>query len=145
MEADRRQSSQSQPGESLRSASGHRVLVVEDSPVQALALQRLLEEKGLQVFLAGDGPAGLLLAARHNPDVIVLDIQMPVMDGIEMYRRLKADPCTQHIPVVILTAHGKAQTVRTGLELGAVDFIPKDAFSDKVLLETLRQLGVLAA
>lgn len=121
------------------------VLIVEDSPVQALALQQLLEDKGLRVIQAADGPTGIVLAEKHLPDAIILDIQMPVMNGIETCRRLKAIPATRDIPVVILTAYGKVQTAREGLALGIVDFIPKDAFSDKVLLETLRQLKVLTS
>jgi CheY-like chemotaxis protein len=119
------------------------VLIVEDSPVQALALQQLLEDKGLQVFQAAEALAGLALAEKYIPDVIILDIELPVMNGIETCRRLKANPITQDIPVVILTAHGKSQLARQGLELGVADFIPKDAFSDRVLLETLRQLSIL--
>ena len=126
------------------SASCRTVLIVEDSPVQALALQQLLEDKGLRVFQAADASTGIALAEKHVPDVIILDIEMPVIDGIETLRRLKANPLTRDVPVVILTAHGRAQLARQGLELGVVDFIPKDAFSDKVLLETLRQLGVLS-
>jgi CheY-like chemotaxis protein len=120
------------------------VLIVEDSPVQALALQQLLEDKGLHVLQAAEASTGIALAEKHLPDVILLDIEMPVIDGIETLRRLKANPRTQDVPVVILTAHGRAQLARQGLELGVADFIPKDAFADKVLLETLRQLGILA-
>lgn len=119
------------------------VLIVEDSPVQALALQQLLEDKGLRVLHAAEASTGIVLAEKYVPDAIVLDIEMPIMDGIETCRRLKANPLTRDVPIVILTAHGKAHIARQGLELGAADFIPKDAFSDKVLLETLRQLGVL--
>jgi len=119
------------------------VLVVEDSPVQAMALQQLLEQKGLQVLRALDGRVGVAMAERHLPDVIILDIQMPEMDGMEVCRRLKQNPQTRHIPVVMLTAHSELATLLQGLSLGAVDFIPKDAFSDTVLLETLRQLHML--
>ncbi len=119
------------------------VLVVEDSPVQALALQQLLEQKGLQVLRAANGRVGVAMAERYMPDVIVLDIQMPEMDGLETCRRLQQNPQTSHIPIVMLTARTEPEVLRQGLDLGAVDFIPKDAFSDKVLLETLRQLHIL--
>lgn len=119
------------------------VLIVEDSPVQALALRQMLEQKGLRVLRAMDGRVGIAMAERYLPDAIVLDVQMPEMDGIEACRRLKQDPRTKDIPIVMLTAHGEPATLVQGLDLGAVDFIPKDAFSDKVLLETLRQLKVL--
>ena len=119
------------------------VLIVEDSPIQALALQQMLEQKGLRVLRALDGCTGVAMAERYLPDVVVLDVQMPKMDGLEACRRLKQNPMTHNIPIVMLTAHGEPATLTQGLDLGAVDFIPKDAFSDTVLLETLRQLRVL--
>ncbi len=118
-------------------------LVVEDSLVQAIALQQLLEQKGLQVLRAVDGRVGVVIAERYSPDVIILDIQMPEMDGLEACRHLKQNPRTEHIPIVMLTSRSEPIVLIQGLDLGAIDFIPKDAFSDKVLLETLRQLHIL--
>ena len=123
-------------------AAKRTILVVEDSPVQALALQQLLEQKGLKVLRALNGRTGVAMAEQYAPDAIVLDIQMPEMDGLEACRRLQQNPQTSHIPIVMLTAHAEPEVLAQGLDLGAVDFIPKDAFSDKVLLETLRQLKV---
>ncbi|MFZ6031125.1 MAG: response regulator [Chloroflexota bacterium] len=119
------------------------ILVVEDSPVQALALCKLLEKQNLTVLCAPNGVAGLELAHAQRPDAIVLDIQMPEMDGLEACRYLHADPQTASIPIVLLTAHTEFEALSEGLEGGAVDFIPKDAFSDKVLIETLHQLEIL--
>ncbi len=119
------------------------ILIVEDSPIQALALQQMLEQKGLRVLRAMNGRSGLMMAERYLPDVIVLDIQMPEMDGLEACRHLKQNPLTQNIPIVMLTAHTDPDLLMRGIDLGAIDFIPKDAFSDTVLLETLRQLKVL--
>ena len=118
-------------------------LVVEDSPVQALAVKQLLEDQGLDVIRAADGRVGLIMAELHKPDVIVLDIEMPEMNGLEACKRLKQNRLTSHIPIVLLTAHDEPSTLLEGIDQGAIDFIPKDAFSDKVLLETLRQLKVL--
>lgn len=118
-------------------------LIVEDSPVQALSLLKLLEKQGLNVICAPNGIAGLELARKHHPDVIVLDIHMPEMDGLEACRRLKQYQDTSAIPVVLFTAHTEPESLRAGMEGGAVDFIPKDAFSDVVLLATLRQLSIL--
>lgn len=118
-------------------------LIVEDSPVQALFLLKLLEKQGLNVICSPNGVAGLELAHKHHPDVIVLDIHMPEMDGLEACRRLKQNQETSEIPVVLFTAHTELESLRAGFEDGAVDFIPKDAFSDVVLLATLRQLMVL--
>jgi len=119
------------------------VLIVEDSPAQALALEHLLKREGLQVLWAPDGQAGVALAQQHIPDVIVLDVEMPNMDGFQACRYLKEDTRTAQIPIVMLTVRDDAVTALHGIDLGAVDFIPKDAFSGPVLLETLRQLHIL--
>ncbi|MCP4543848.1 MAG: response regulator [Chloroflexi bacterium] len=119
------------------------ILIVEDSPAQALALEHLLKEEGLQVLWATNGQAGVMLAQEHLPDAIVLDVEMPKMGGFEACRHLKEDPLTANIPVVMLTIRDDATTALRGIDLGAVDFIPKDVFSGPVLVETLRQLNIL--
>lgn len=119
------------------------VLIVEDSPVQALALRQLLEQKGLHVLHASDGRIGVSMAEICMPDAIVLDVQMPEMNGFEVCRCLKANQQTANIPVVMLTTHDDPELVTLGDQLGAVEFIPKGAFSEAVLLQTLRQLDVL--
>jgi len=121
-----------------------KILIVEDSPVQALALQYLLEKQGALVFHARDGQSGLIMARKRMPDVILLDINMPDMDGLEVCRQLQQDAETSHIPVIILTADNNPPTLRNSISLGAIDFIPKDGFTNAVLLETLRQLHILA-
>jgi two-component system phosphate regulon response regulator PhoB len=118
-------------------------LVVEDSPVQAIALQQLLEQQGLQVLRAVDGRVGVAMAERYSPDVIILDVQMPEMDGLEACRHLKQNSRTKHIPIMMLTSRSEPTMLTQGLDLGAIDFIPKDAFSDRVLVESLRQLHIL--
>lgn len=119
------------------------VLVVEDSPVQALALQHLLEAQGFRVLLAADGAAGVTMARVHLPDLIVMDIEMPEMNGIEACQQLKADFITQEIPVIMLTVNTDLDVVDAGLGAGAVDFIPKDMLSDPVLLDSLANLHIL--
>ena len=118
-------------------------LVIEDSPTQALHLQALLEQEGMRVYVANDGSTGLDLAQQTQPDIVILDLQMPGMDGFQVCERLKGDQLTADIPVIMLTRHDDQDAVVTGLQLGAVDFIPKDAFADAVLLETLRQMGLI--
>ena len=119
------------------------ILVVEDSPSQALTLRRLLEREGLQVLWAQDGRLGVMMAQQYDPEVIVLDVEMPDMNGFEACRTLKANEKTADIPLIMLSVHTESEMVQQGIDLGAVDFIPKDAFSDQVLLDTLRQLGVI--
>jgi CheY-like chemotaxis protein len=121
------------------------VLVVEDSDTQALRLQAFLEKAGYQVFRAENGRQGLEMARALLPDVVVLDLEMPEMTGMEVCAALQAAPDTVAIPVVMLTAHDESETVLSGLALGAVDFIPKDAFADEMVLASLRQRAAAMA
>lgn len=119
------------------------VLIIEDSPIQALTLKGRLEREGLRVLWARDGRLGVDMALQCLPDVIVLDVEMPEMDGFEACKQIKADIRACSVPVVMLTVHAEPEVVRALLSRGAVDFIPKDDFSMSVLLETLRQLHIL--
>ena len=125
---------------STNGVSKKRILVVEDSPTQALHMQTLLEEAGVEVLLAPDGVMGLEMAQEMLPDLIVLDVQMPGMNGFQVCRKLKVERATKDIPIIMFTRHDEQEAVVLGLQTGAVDYIPKDAFADAVLLETLRQM-----
>lgn len=118
-------------------------LVVEDSPTQATHLQAILENEGVQVLCAINGRMGLRMAQQLRPDVIILDIQMPEVNGFEVCKMLKATPELADIPVILFTRWDASEAVQLGLEYGAIDYIPKDAFADAVLLETLRQMGIV--
>lgn len=120
------------------------ILVVEDSPVQALAMIQLLEQRGLNILCAPDGSTGVALAKKSHPDLIILDIQMPGMDGLEACHILKQDPAFEDVPIIFLTALSEPEILRKGIYEGAVDFITKDAFSDIVLLKTLEQLKIIS-
>lgn len=122
---------------------GKTVLIVEDSPVQALALEHLLARQGLRVLCAPDGQSGVTMAQQHTPDVIVLDIEMPDMNGFEVCRCLRESAQTADIPIVMLTTYREVSMVMQGISLGVIDYIPKDAFYEAVLLETLRQMHIL--
>ena len=121
------------------------ILVIEDSPTQALHVQALLEREGANVALAADGAEGIALAQELCPDLIVLDMQLPTMNGLQVCEALKSSPQTRNIPVIMLTRHDDPQMITLGLKSGIVDYIPKDAFADAVLVETLRQMGLIAA
>lgn len=114
----------------------NRILVVEDSPTQALKVQFLLEKAGYSVEIAENGKIGLGKALADPPDMIVADIVMPVMDGYEMTRRLKADTCTADVPVFMLTTKNQPLDVIRGLEVGADHFIYKPA--DDSLVQRIR-------
>ncbi len=119
------------------------VLLVEDSPTQAQQIKEVLESVGLDVRIANDGPDGIREALENPPDLIVLDIKLPSMDGYQVCRRLKRAEETQNIPVIMLTDKAGAKETMTGLKAGADDYIPKDIFAAEHLMETLRELGVL--
>ena len=120
-----------------------RVLVVEDSRTQALRFQLELARYGLNVEVASDGASGLAAARDRRPDAIVLDIDLPTLDGYSVCRALKGDPTTAQIPVVMLTRCDDAQAALAGLDVGAVDYIPKDSFAEDNLIQTLQQLGLI--
>lgn len=120
------------------------VLVVEDSQTQATQIRFLLKEHDLSVILAGDGNVGLHMAKELIPDLIILDIQMPRMNGFELCQSLKEDKETKDIPVIILSRKDADEAVQMGLSLGVVDYIPKDAFAQVVLVETLRQMRIIS-
>lgn len=119
------------------------VLVVEDSPTQSFHLQALLKDTGVQVFCATDGNMGLRTAHQLHPDVIILDVQMPDISGFEVCKLLKSSADTADIPIILFTRDDTPEAIQLGLEYGAVDYITKDAFADAVLVETLRQMGII--
>lgn len=122
--------------------SGH-VLLVEDSPTQARQIKDTLESIGLTVLVVTDGPDALREAMADPPILVVLDIQLPSMDGYQVCRRLKRAEATQNVPIIMLTDKAGARETMTGLRAGADDYIPKDIFASEHLVETLRELGVL--
>jgi len=101
------------------------VLAVDDDPDALEAIAEALGTLGYTVWQAEDGPAAIALAREQAPDVILLDVVMPAMDGYEVCRQLKRDPQTRLIPVVFLTGHGGREPRIAGLEAGATDFLSK--------------------
>lgn len=101
-----------------------RLLVVDDQPINIQVMHQIFAGE-YQVFMATSGQQAINLCKANPPDVVLLDIVMPQMDGYEVCRQLKADPTTRDIPVIFVTAHTEADQETQGLELGAVDFITK--------------------
>ncbi|MDQ1034142.1 two-component system response regulator ResD [Streptomyces sp. V3I8] len=118
------------PPDPSRSAGGPRVLVVDDDPTVAEVVSGYLDRAGYRVDRAGDGPEALALAAAHRPDLVVLDLMLPGMDGLEVCRRLRD---RGPVPVVMLTARGDEDDRITGLEVGADDYVTKP-FSPRELV-----------
>jgi two-component system phosphate regulon response regulator PhoB len=113
------------------------ILIVEDEPeIRELLAHNLTREK-YRVASAATGEEALRAVASAPPDLVLLDLMLPGLDGLEVARRLKGDPLTRSIPIVILTAKGDEADVVSGLELGADDYLPKP-FSPRVLIARIR-------
>ena len=109
------------------------ILVVDDSPTNLQVLARTLQVSGHRILAAKDGPTALDIAKRAKPDLVLLDVMMPGMDGFEVLRQLKAQPETKHTLVIFLSARGEVSDKVSGLELGAIDYITKPIQGEEVL------------
>jgi serine phosphatase RsbU (regulator of sigma subunit) len=116
-----------------------RIVLIDDSANDLQVTKRFLERRGFDVSAATSGEEGLALAQAITPAAFIVDYRMPVMDGLEVTRRIKADPVLQTIPVLMLTGADAAQTVVEGLEAGADDFVTKGSDTE-ILLARLRAL-----
>ena len=114
------------------------VLIVEDSPTQAKSIAAMLENHRVQTIIASDGLQGLCAASEQQPDLVILDVNLPQMDGYQVCRRLKRDKNTAHIPVIMLTVSDSSEATVQGLEVGADDYIPKDNWATENLFTSLR-------
>jgi DNA-binding response OmpR family regulator len=104
---------------------GARVLVVDDEAPIRLLCRVNLEAEGMEVLEAGDGPSGLEAARREQPDVVLLDVMMPGLDGWRVAEELLEDPQTSGIPIVFLTARAELRDRARGLDLGGLDYVTK--------------------
>lgn len=110
-----------------------RVLYVEDNDDNAFMLSSRLKKRGFAVSIAVDGEKGVAAARRDRPDIIVMDLHLPVLDGFEATRQLKADPVTRAIPVVALSAHAMAQHRDQALAAGCDDYDIKPVDLDRLV------------
>jgi len=110
-----------------------RILVVDDAPANIQALASTLKQEGYQISVATNGRQALDVPARLRPDLILLDVMMPEMDGFETCRRLKASETTRGIPVIFLTARAETADIVKGFEVGAVDYVAKPFNSHELL------------
>ncbi len=115
-----------------------KILLVEDNEMNRDMLQRRLERKGYQVVTAVDGRQGISMAQTGSPDLILMDLSLPEIDGWEATRRLKADALTRSIPVIALTAHAMSGDKEKALEAGSDDYDTKP-------IELPRLLGKIEA
>lgn len=117
-----------------------RILLVEDNEMNRDCLTRLLVRKGFEVVFAQDGQEGVDRALADPPDLILMDISLPVLDGNEAARRLRAQPATAHVPIIALTAHAMTSDRERALEAGCTDFETKPVEFAQLLRKILLHL-----
>ena len=119
-----------------------RVLLVEDNEMNRDMLSRRLTRRGFEVIFAVDGQQGVDLARTERPDIILMDMSLPVLDGWEATRRVKADDATRTVPVIGLTAHAMSGDYERAIEAGCDDYDTKPVELDRLIGKIERLLGV---
>ncbi|HSI07658.1 MAG TPA: response regulator, partial [Rariglobus sp.] len=117
-----------------------KILVVDDQPINVQLLKRKLEKEGIEILTAYSGQEALDSVAHTKPDLILLDVMMPDMDGIEVCQRLQQDEDSRHIPIIFVTARSSKEGKLEGLGVGAVDYITKPIDLDETLARVQTQL-----
>ena len=121
------------------------ILLVEDNELNRDMLSRRLERRGYEIKMAVDGGQGVSMATELRPALILMDLSLPVMDGWEAIRRLKADPQTATIPIIALTAHARAEDEKTARDAGANDFDTKPVDLNRLVGKMEQLLTPLAS
>ncbi|MCH4810491.1 response regulator transcription factor [Vreelandella neptunia] len=116
-----------------------KVLVVDDEPNIVLSLEFLMEQAGFEVVTAEDGEQALARVDDTQPDLLLLDISLPGISGFDVLERLRGQEATAHLPIIMLTAHGRDVEREKGMALGADDYITKP-FSTQSLVEKVKAL-----
>lgn len=116
-----------------------RILIVDDSPSQLLGIQRIVEKLGHQILTASDGAAGVETAKAELPDLVLMDVVMPNLNGFQATRTLARDEATRHIPVILVTTKDQDTDRMWGMRQGAKAYITKP-FSEDELSEVLERV-----
>ncbi|WP_036168516.1 diguanylate cyclase [Massilia sp. 9096] len=116
------------------------ILIVDDAPDNLGVLRSMMVRQGYQTFVATSGERAVDIAQRVKPDLILLDVVMPGIDGLEACRRLKAHPATARIPVIFMSARGETDDIVAGFDIGAADYIPKPLRMEEVCARVRAQL-----
>jgi two-component system, OmpR family, alkaline phosphatase synthesis response regulator PhoP len=116
-----------------------KVLIVDDEPNIAISVEFLMRREGFEVLVARDGEEGLARIHADRPDLVVLDVMMPKLDGFEVCKTIRADPTLAGVRILMLTAKGRPAEIAKGLSLGADDYIPKP-FSTRELVAKVKEL-----
>lgn len=109
------------------------VLIIDDSPTEVHIMRTALQRHGFDTLAASDGNQGIELAREHHPDLILMDVVMPGVNGFQATRRLARDPATADIPVVMITTKGEATDRIWGMRQGAVDYLVKPVGEDDLI------------
>jgi two-component system cell cycle response regulator DivK len=125
--------SESSTGGCLANETMRRILLVEDNEMNRDMLSRRLARRGFAILLASDGLEGLQMARAEHPDLVLLDMDLPILDGWEAARRLKAAQDTRSIPIIALTAHAMSGDRERALEAGCDDYETKPIELDRLL------------
>jgi two-component system cell cycle response regulator DivK len=122
-----------------------KILLIEDNEMNRDMLSRRLARKGYQVVLAADGPTGVEMAHLHSPDLVLMDMSLPVIDGWEATRQLKINDATRHIPIIALTAHAMSNDREKALSAGCDDYDTKPVELPRLLakIEVLLSRGIV--
>lgn len=119
-----------------------RILLVEDNEMNLDMLSRRLERRGFEILVAVDGAQGVEMTRQEKPDLILMDMSLPVMDGWEATRRLKADPAVSYIPIIALTAHAIAGDRERCLAAGCDEYESKPVKFPRLLEKIQQMLGM---
>ena len=120
------------------SSNGKKILVVDDEELTTQLAKTFLEKYGFKVIIASDGEAGLEMAEAENPDLILLDVMLPSMDGFSVCKKLKENDNFKNTPILMFTAKGLSSDIEEGKAVGADEYIVKP-FSGKALVATIRK------
>lgn len=117
-----------------------RILIIEDDPLISRMYQTIFQFENFEVDMARNGEEGMEKIKRHKPTLILLDIMMPKMSGIDVLKEIKGNPNTKKIPVVVLTNLSGMKDAEAAIELGAVKFIVKTEHKPKQVVEQIREV-----
>ena len=116
-----------------------RILMIEDTEDNRQIVRDLIASAGYELLEAADGAAGISMAIKHKPDLILMDIQLPVVDGYEATRRIKADPALRHIPIIAVTSYALSGDEAKARAAGCEGYVAKP-FSPRQLLAKIQEL-----
>lgn len=118
-----------------------KILIIEDDPSAVRFAQYALEQEGYQVLTAGDGVEGLRMAQQEEPDLLVLDVMLPGMDGFEVCHRLRTTASTAKLPILMLSVKGRESDRSTGLKVGADEYLTKPTSPSQLVASVERLLA----